>query len=393
MPPGGEFKWVRPSVIRQVKVGGSRSFYLLRSVVSAVLLSGLQCFSMLLAIVSIPAFARMYHVSCKLCHVAFPKLNAFGENFADNGYVFPGKQGEVYKDLNDDRTRTFKELPLAVRFIHYVEAYGDKDGGKLDFKSPWITKFLLGGALNEHINFYSYVIFEKGEFPFFEDAWVDLHNFFGLPLSLTVGQFQISDLMFLRETRLTRSDYYIYKVGPYKLTYHRGVILGTPFADIGVVNGNGIGEASGGFYDNNPEKWYFTHIPVPFDLGLFALVGEDRDTAGGYVRLYRFGIDWRGRFGDLYPFLQVLGGFDNDTSTIFYGGFFGLDYAFGDNTLSFLLNYVDAPSSSPYYSSRLLTAALRFNRYLLNNLKVFVEDEVRLYKKSTSLTLGVDFAF
>lgn len=348
---------------------------------------------MLLSLISVPAFARMYNVSCKLCHVAFPKLNAFGENFTDNGYLFPGKQKDVYRNLNDDRTRTFKDLPLAVRFVHYVEVYGERGGGKVDFKSPWITKFFLGGALNERINFYSYVIFEKGEFPFFEDAWVDLHGFFGLPISLTIGQFQIGDLMFLRETRLTRSDYYIYKLGPYRLTYHRGVILGTPFADIGVVNGNGIGEASNGFYDDNAQKWYFTHIPLPLDLGLFALWGEDYDTLNNYVGIYRVGVDWRGRFGDLYPFLQVLGGFDNDTSALFYGGFFGLDYAFGDNTLSLLLNYIDAPPSSPYHSSRLLTVALRFNHYILNNLKVFAESETRIYRKNTSLMLGVDFAF
>jgi hypothetical protein len=29
---------------------------------------------------------------------------------------------------------------------------------------------------------------------------VDLHNIFDLPLSITIGQFQIADLMFLRET-------------------------------------------------------------------------------------------------------------------------------------------------------------------------------------------------
>ncbi len=347
---------------------------------------------MLTLIIGIPAFARMYNVSCKLCHVSFPKLNAFGENFADNGYLFPGKQGEVYREITG-KVYTFKELPLAVRFIQYVEAYGDEDGGKVDFKTPWITKFLMGGALTENVNFYSYVIFEKGEFPFFEDAWVDLHNFFGLPLSLTIGQFQIGDLMFLRETRLTRSDYYIYKLGPYPLTYQRGIILGTPFADIGVVNGNGIHEAQGGFYDNNPQKWYFAHTSLPFDFGLFGLWGEDYDTLNNYVRIYRLGVDWRGRFGNFYPFLQILAGMDNDTTALFYGGFFGVEYVLNDNVFSLLLNYIDAPVYSSYRNQRLLTAALRLNHYLFENLKVFVEDEVWIYNRRNLLTLGVDFAF
>ncbi|NPA80879.1 MAG: hypothetical protein GXO29_07530 [Thermotogae bacterium] len=349
---------------------------------------------MLHLMIAIPAFARMYNVSCKMCHVAFPKLNGFGQAFADNGYVFAGKQGEIYRNLGDDRARTFKELPLAVRFTHYVAA--SYDGGKAmtDFQSPWSVKFLLGGAPNERINFYAYVIFEKGLPPFFEDAWIDLHGFFGLPFSLTLGQFQISDLMFMRETRLTRSDFYIYKVGPYKITYHRGALLGTPIGDFGVVNGNGLSALNGKYYDDNPSKWFFGHLPLPADFGLFGLWGEDYDTLGNYVRLYRLGLDWRGVFESFYPFFQILVGFDNDTSNLFYGGFFGVDYApGGDGVVSLLFNYVDAPANSPYRNERLATLALRYSHYVLTNLKVFAEGEGWLFKRSLALTLGVDFAF
>ena len=38
--------------------------------------------------VEIPAFARKYGVSCNLCHMPFPKLTEFGENFAGNGFQF-----------------------------------------------------------------------------------------------------------------------------------------------------------------------------------------------------------------------------------------------------------------------------------------------------------------
>jgi hypothetical protein len=37
---------------------------------------------------AIPAFARKYGVSCQLCHAPAPKLNAFGEQFAGNGFRF-----------------------------------------------------------------------------------------------------------------------------------------------------------------------------------------------------------------------------------------------------------------------------------------------------------------
>ena len=38
---------------------------------------------------AIPAFARKYKTSCMTCHVAYPKLNAFGEAYRLNGYQIP----------------------------------------------------------------------------------------------------------------------------------------------------------------------------------------------------------------------------------------------------------------------------------------------------------------
>src|SRR2546427_13138310 len=35
---------------------------------------------------AIPAFARKYGLPCSACHEAWPKLNAFGQTFKDNGY-------------------------------------------------------------------------------------------------------------------------------------------------------------------------------------------------------------------------------------------------------------------------------------------------------------------
>ena len=42
---------------------------------------------------AIPPFARRYKVSCNLCHSPAPRLNAFGEQFAANGFMFaPGEE-------------------------------------------------------------------------------------------------------------------------------------------------------------------------------------------------------------------------------------------------------------------------------------------------------------
>jgi len=38
---------------------------------------------------AIPAFARIYGLSCSTCHIDFPKLNDFGKAFKDAGFKFP----------------------------------------------------------------------------------------------------------------------------------------------------------------------------------------------------------------------------------------------------------------------------------------------------------------
>ncbi len=46
---------------------------------------------------AIPVFARKYETSCTTCHVAFPKLNAFGEAFRIAGYQIPEGDEEFIK--------------------------------------------------------------------------------------------------------------------------------------------------------------------------------------------------------------------------------------------------------------------------------------------------------
>lgn len=52
---------------------------------------------------AVPSFARRYGTSCQTCHVAFPKLNSFGEAFRANGYRFPA--GEEEDASEDDPVR------------------------------------------------------------------------------------------------------------------------------------------------------------------------------------------------------------------------------------------------------------------------------------------------
>src|SRR5512142_1130889 len=47
---------------------------------------------------AIPAFARKYQTSCQTCHIAFPKLNPFGEAFRLRGYRMPAETEDLIKE-------------------------------------------------------------------------------------------------------------------------------------------------------------------------------------------------------------------------------------------------------------------------------------------------------
>ena len=377
---------------------------------------------------TIPAFARKYGISCNVCHKAVPHLNAFGQQFAEGGYIF-GDVDQGTLTTGDDELHLPEYPPVAFRFTFWGEGrtFGE---ARADFQAPYAVKILSGAPLGERVRFYSYVIFEKGEPPRFEDAWVELHNLPG-EISLTLGQFQISDLMFMREVRLTRSDYMIYRVAPagngFALTYHRGILLGLPWFStvLGVVNGNGIGEAEpiGGpgsarpyrDFDNNADKVFFGHtvLPLPgLPVGLFGLWGQDGMTdSAGVLRTNRFiraGVDIAYDAGAWDVFFQGLWGEDENpyyqaggVKKTFYGGFAGLNWVGSyPVVISLLANFVDSPENDVTYRAiRTRTVAINLSHYLYRNARVFLELQGDVLAKDAVhqeqehlVTLGVDVA-
>lgn len=55
---------------------------------------------------ALPLFARKYQMQCTQCHMAFPRLNAFGMQFRQNGYRLGDEKGESPWDS--------KEFPLSL---------------------------------------------------------------------------------------------------------------------------------------------------------------------------------------------------------------------------------------------------------------------------------------
>ena len=284
---------------------------------------------------AIPAFARKYNMSCKTCHEPFPKLKPYGNEFAGNGFELKDKDAtRYYTDTGDDYLSLIRDVPLAMRLEGYV-TYNQGDAEQSDFTAPIIFKLLSGGTITKDVAYYIYYILESGEPGKIEDAWLMFNNLFNTELDFTIGQFQVSDALFKRELRLTKDDYYIYKVKPgnsdVDLTYDRGIMLGygldsgTDFT-LEVVNGNGIGEAfPSGDFDNDKYKNPFLGISQDINdnlrIGAMGYVGKeekestDETDFSSINEIWMLGGDATINFDPLQLNLQYV--FRNDNNPYF----------------------------------------------------------------------------
>lgn len=244
---------------------------------------------------AIPAFARRYKLSCTTCHAPFPRLTAFGEDFAGNGFDLPEQnKARDYISAGDDLLALNRAFPVAVRFDAF-SIYSDEESGRGDFQTPWSVKLLSGGSVAKNIGYYFYFyLTEGGDLAGIEDAYLHFNDIAGSTLDIMVGQFQVSDPLMKRELRLTYEDYEIYRtrvgLSRINLTYDRGFML--PFSiestktDLFLiaVNGNGLEEAGESrTYDNDGFKSYAGRILQGIgqvaDIGVFGYWGQEKITA------------------------------------------------------------------------------------------------------------------
>ncbi len=367
---------------------------------------------------AIPEFARRYNLSCAACHAAFPRLNKFGEYFVANNFKLPNWKDRTQK-TGDQRLALVDHVPLAVRMQAYAQIRdgadvdpltGETTGADNDFQAPYLIKLLSGGPLTDHISYYFYAIFaEKGGNGqvVVEDAWFSYDDLFNSGVSMMVGQFQISDLMFPRETRLTFQDFMAYRMAG--ITYDRGILFGREFGplslDVGLVNGNGIEQNfsinSPGFrrpdklFDNNSSKSVYGRLSGdlgPVNLGLFGLYGQQKNATGpagtesGSEDNDKIiaGLDASGVInGNIYWFGQFLwnrweGFLDPAKDYDWYGGFAGVDYVHDDRwTFSALYNYADAndldDTDTIYEGIDINTFTLTASYYFMRNVKGILE--------------------
>ena len=277
----------------------------MKNIFTITILSLIILTSLASDIFAIPAFARKYNMSCKTCHSPFPALKPYGDEFAGNGFQLKDKDApRYYVETGDEDLSLIRDFPIAARLEGYVTYNKDKSD-QSDFYAPLLFKLMTGGAITKDVAYYVYYILESGEPGKIEDAWFMFNNLFGTELDFTIGQFQVCDPLFKRELRLTRDDYYIYKVRPgasmVDLTYDRGIIFNYGFESgtdlvLEVVNGSGIGEGFlNGNFDNDKYKNFFGRISQ--DAGEHLRVGamgywgkEERTYVTNETRYVKNGI-------------------------------------------------------------------------------------------------------
>lgn len=255
----------------------------------------------------IPAFARKYKMSCNVCHSPFPRLKPYGEEFAANGFVLKDQEPpRAFRDTGDDMLSLLRELPIAIRLEGFMQ-YNNGKQEKLDFAAPYVLKLLSGGSITKNISYYFYFFFgERGKVAGLEDAFVVFNDLFKTGISVTVGQFQVSDPLFKRELRLTFEDYHIYKTAPgssrINLTYDRGLIFTKGLASgtditLEILNGSGIEEADTfKNFDTDKYKNVFGRISQDigdhFRIGGCAYYGKEAWGWDDYVnKVWMWGAD------------------------------------------------------------------------------------------------------
>lgn len=380
---------------------------------------GLIIFTFLASdIFAIPAFARKYNMTCKTCHSPFPKLKAYGDDFAGNGFVLQDQDAPRYfVETGDPELSLIRDLPLAMRLEGHV-TYNQNNNEQSDFSTPLLFKLLTGGAITKDVAYYVYYILENGERGKIEDAWIMFNNLFGSELDLTLGQFQLCDPLFKRELRLTRDDYYIYKVRPgasnVDLTYDRGVMLSYGFesgTDISlqIVNGSGIGEGfATGNFDNDKYKNFMGRISQ--DIGEHLRIGamgywgkekpiEQFEPSDATNELWMAGGDATINFEPLELNLQYVE--RNDGNPYFgptidlktRGAFAELIYRpNGDDSKWYavgLFNWIESDQSDLNYKTLSGHLGYVFRR----NLRMVVETRYDFKREFVTLGVGVITAF
>ena len=363
---------------------------------------------------AIPAFARKYDMSCTTCHAPIPKLKAYGDEFAANGFQLADKEApRFFRNTGDDQLSLMRELPLALRLEGYAR-WQPQTAGRSDFETPYLLKLLSGGIIAKDVSYYFYFFFgERGEVAGLEDAFIMFNNVFKSELDIYVGQFQVSDPLFKRELRLTLEDYQVYRTTPgtslASLTYDRGLMFAYGFPSktdltFEVLNGAGLGgmDATRSFDPDGYKNFFLRlsqEVSEKFRIGGFGYLGKESQR-GAVNSLWMAGPDVTISSDHLELNLQYVERSDDDPmfvrateKTRTRGALAELIYTpDGDKSTWYgaaLYNWVEIPAEMYKYQS----VTGHFSYLLARNLRLVGEYTYDLERKANKLTAGFVSAF
>src|SRR5438309_5981205 len=95
---------------------------------------------------ALPAFARRFNLACGACHIAVPRLNAFGEEFHMNGFKPPGTMWAPLPGTWTDRIRDTMAVWTRGEFFEHSD-FGSGPSPRGSFAVPEHASVYVAGAL------------------------------------------------------------------------------------------------------------------------------------------------------------------------------------------------------------------------------------------------------
>ena len=357
---------------------------------------------------AIPAFARKYGFNCGMCHVAWPRLNDFGQKYRINGYRIPGQENTEKTVLD------MTGIPLAFRTqAGYTSDTFSPNGAEDETNQFQLNglDMLSGGLLGENAGFFFAYLprIEGGSGVAPQDATLEQANviFSGLRstwLSARVGKFEGQYVPFSALRSMTISPYEIYEfngspgvsaagtVGSLNSFSLASTATGVELTGwgrsplqyaFGFVNGS-----DSNTQDDGPSDVYLRGAYVIGDgfgqtagkrIGALAYFGRARPTTGGSRESFRrYGLDATLNFSEYNVDFQYIVGRDDGAFNVaasgdtykFSGGFLQFNHFAMESAQFARFDWVNTPSADNHDINRI---TIGWRQHLAHPLMLQIE--------------------
>ncbi len=314
---------------------------------------------------AVPAFARKYQTSCQTCHVAYPKLNTFGQAFRVLGYRMPGEtEAQVKRPDVALGAPAYKRawpkavwpgaipssVPISIASEFLVQNSSRLEDGEIEkvkneFLFPSEVALILAGTAGENISYFGEIGFSRAVEGGVIENEVEVEHFDvrlvrpirgSIAFNVKIGAFQPELVStFDHARRLTVANYdSMFSVNPIGLEGAEsvggsgdhgggaglslptiatgfefyGVIRGRLFWTAGLVNGLGPGEET---FDGNSGKDVYGRLS--YKWGGLAVDGSNSESYAGSSKNWRersFSVGAFGYSGDGSDLLVPIAGED-----------------------------------------------------------------------------------